>query len=148
LRKYLMRNFITLLTAGALIVACADDSRPTQPASRPTAATAEARPDKQSAGGTAKPVDQVGFTKISYAFSGPGTTHVEPGDMVQTTATCPAGTVVGNGGYTVLLWVSSNTPPWVLTDGPNNQNGWTVKFSNEAAGMGPFSFSVWASCLS
>lgn len=143
-----MRNFITLLTAGALIVACADDSHPTQPASRPIAGTADLRLSNQSVGASAKPVDQVGFTKISYVSTGPGSIHVELGDVVVATATCPAGTVVGNGGYTVLLWDASKIPARVVTNAPNGQNGWTVKFSNEAVGMGAFSFFAWAACLS
>lgn len=142
-----MRNFITLLTTAILVVACADDSPTTSPPSRSTAGTTELRATNQSVTASAKPVDQVGFTKVSYVTSGPGYTTMPGGAVADFTVSCPAGSTVVTGGYTVPWWDASAVPPFVLINGPNG-NGWKVRFSNEAPGMKSFQFYMFATCLS
>ena len=143
-----MRNFITLLAAATLIVACADDPHPTAPALRSSARSANGTvgPAAQSApSGQAKPVDQVGFTKITTVSASSG--WVPAGSSGDATANCPDGTTVISGGFITSGGPISATPP-SLAISRIEGNGWHVKFVNGAPGSIALFFDVFAYCAS
>ena len=144
-----MRNVITLIVSATLLTACADDPHPTSPATRSSGASADLRPVNEAGAAQSKPVDQVGFTKISYVYSGPGALHMTAGSgqTAAFTVACPIGTTVMNGGYKMTLWDAAAVPPIVATNGPEG-NGWKVMFVNEAAGTMPFTFYIYTACVS
>jgi hypothetical protein len=139
-----MRKLITLLTTAA-IVACADDPHPTAPASRGKSDAADLRPTTQTGSPQSKPVDQVGFTKIT-------TTSMPPVDVFgpngEASATCPAGTTAVGGGYELSNYDPATVPPRVIYNRLNGSNGWMVKFWNGAPGWGSFTVEAFVTCLS
>lgn len=144
-----MRNLITLFALATLSAACADDGHPTALAShqspRPAdggAATLIPMPAAQG-----KPIDQVGFTKLTGA-NGPGFVHVKPGDDIVAVATCPEGTIAIGGGYKFTLFIAGSVPPRVMSLGPNAKNGWEVRFNNDPVGAGDFTVVINALCIS
>jgi hypothetical protein len=148
--EFIMRNRLMLLTATVLLSACADDQQSTAPASRAASsrsANGNVGAATQTAGSPqAKPIDQVGFTKVTLASS--ELVHATPGSSNQAIATCPAGTTAIGGSYKVTLYTAGYTPPFMLSGALDDQNGWKVVFSNEVPGAGYFTFFASATCAS
>ena len=144
-----MRNFITLLTAATLIIACADEPRPTAPVSGTS--TTSTSPNHQATADRApvtdaKPADQVGFTKVIQVLS---TAAVVPaGGFVGATATCPAGTTAISGGHQFVQWTGSAAAPQLVQNQRDWSNGWMVWFYNDAPGAVQFTFKAIAYCAS
>jgi len=143
-----MRNLITLAAAAIMIVACADDPHPTSPAT--SSGTRSANGNVQSADKApvvqAKPVDQIGFTKITTVVS--ISAYVPPGQLVPFTATCPDGTTAISGGH-FINGVAIGAPAAILQQSRlNDTNGWTVAFNNNVPGAGNMSFVVFVHCAS
>jgi hypothetical protein len=144
-----MPHRITLLAAATLIVACADSEHPTTPGSRQPSRlrTVDAPSLIQSPSTEAKPLDQVGFTKVT-SVPGPEFIHVAPGDDIDVAATCPAGTIAIGGGYRLTLFTAGATPPLVMAEGVNTKNGWELRLNNQVSGAGSFTFFIAATCIS
>lgn len=145
-----MRNRLFLLTAAVLLSACADDQHTTAPATSRAARSGVLGDVGPSARGLAnaqaKPVDQVGFTKVTYVSS--AIIQLPAGQSTQTTATCPDGSTAIGGGYNVTGYLAGATPPFVRFAGLDGQNGWMVRFSNEPAGAASFTYLVTVYCAS
>jgi hypothetical protein len=122
----LMRTTTLLALGAALVVAaCSDNqSSPTSPRTASgsvhpaNAASASLAPSPN-----AKPVDQVGFTKITKVV-GPVVT-LGSDQSGSSTATCPSGTTLTGGGHMFTLFVIA-TPPWVYKSADDSNNGWLV----------------------
>ena len=145
-----MRNRLLLLTAAVLLSACADDQHPTAPASRPASSSRSAAGDlgtaTQSTGSPqAKPIDQVGFTKITAVNS--DLIHTVPGQNTGTFVSCPAGSTAIGGGYHITLYTAGSVPPLTRVIGLEG-NGWAVSFSNEPVGAGYFTYYASVYCAS
>jgi hypothetical protein len=139
-----MRTFITLLTVATLVVACGDEPHPTGPESRSAngqpRATSDKAPTEQ-----AKPVDQIGFTKITRVY---GTQVAVPaGASGASTATCPAGTMLISGGHFILGAAAATGAPRLSQSIDNDANGWSVLFANNFTGAGSISFLAVAYCV-
>lgn len=145
-----MRNHHLLLAATTLFAACADDQHATAPinAGRARSNTAaDAGVSTQAAvNPQAKPTDQVGFTTVTEATS--AAFQVLAGTGHSLVATCPAGTTVIGGTYAITDYQSASTPPWIVYNRRDAQNGWTVGVSNEQLGGGSLRFTVTAYCAS
>jgi hypothetical protein len=150
-----MRNRLLLLAAAVLLSACADDQHATAPASRSglagRSASGDAAPSGQATGNPqAKPIDQVGFTKVVTYFGAPVT--LNPGQATSAQATCPAGTVVTGGGHDLDVQSVGTVPLLVrsrpLQSGNDPATGWLVTFSNTQAGSGTLQFWAWVACAS
>jgi len=143
-----MRNIIMLLTAAAIVVACADETPPTGPASgshgRSASPNAQATAEKAPVG-DAKPVDQVGFTKVIQVMSAPVVVLVN--NAGSATATCPVGTMAISGGHQFTQWTGS-TPAQMTMNQRNWENGWVVTFYNQVPGATQFTFKAIAYCAS
>jgi hypothetical protein len=140
-----MRNRLLFLSAAVLLSACADDQHTTAPAnsrsSRSSAlgdvgATAQSSPVP-----AAKPIDQVGFTTAQTIIS--ATLDVPPGQFSVATASCPAGTTLVGGGYTIVAW--GVTPVIYLNNPSVSGTGWDVGLFNPAGG-GNAIFKAFARC--
>jgi len=147
-----MRNRLFLFAATILFVACADDQHSTAPASRTTSgrsASANVTPSTQTAG-QAKPIDQVGFTKIAEAVS--KNMVIPIGGQDDRVATCPLGSVAVSGGVLFLGYVAAASPPWItfsgLRDVGGGQSGWAVTIDNEQPGANGVTVRVFAYCAS
>jgi hypothetical protein len=126
-----MRNRLFLLTATVVLSACADDQHATAPASRSGLSSRSAAgnfgPGTQGAGlPSAKPTDQVGFTKV-FVVRAAIYTIVSKGDYGTATATCPAGSVVIAGSYRIPTLQSSAGDFAYVDGGVDGNNGWFVK---------------------
>jgi hypothetical protein len=148
-----MRNRIMLLTAAVLLTACADDQHATAPASSHTASSRAAGDLGLSAPGAsiagAKPIDQVGFTKVAVLYGNSVT--VAAGANGIATITCPAGSLATGGGFELglsgpgpipIVWRSHGTTSGSTAD------GWIVTISNQQAGAVTASVQAWVSCAS
>ena len=129
-----MRNHILLLSAAIILGACADDQHATAPAStRSGAASFSAASDVPPGPGTsAKPIDQIGWTKAVTVASTP--LVVAPGASGFITATCPAGTTAVGGGFNID--VNGGPAPIVYLNNPSvTGTGWNAGVRNlNAAG--------------
>ena len=141
----------TLFALGAALViaACADD-RPTSPTSSRSAngtlvgSYAAAFPPGPSANG--KPVDQVGFTKITRV-NGPVVQPL-PGKGAESDAVCPAGSTFIGGTYQISGWSPMASPPWIIPSPDDNGRGQTVFFDNEQPGAAVIAGYAVAYCAS
>src|SRR6266699_5917579 len=101
-----MRNRLFLLASTVLFAACADDQHSTAPASSRAPRSSAAGDLGNSGQGVvnpaAKPIDQVGFTTAQTIAS--ATIDIPAGTNGVATATCPAGTTLVGGGYTIIVW--------------------------------------------
>jgi hypothetical protein len=95
--------------------------------------------------GDAKPVDQVGFTKVIQVISTAVVVGVNNAGTA--TATCPAGTIAISGGHQFTQW-SGSTPAQMVMNQRNWENGWVVSFYNQAVGAAQFTFKAIAYCAS
>lgn len=145
-----MRNRLLLLTAAVLLSACADDQHATAPANSRSARSGEVRDlglsRQATVNAAAKPIDQVGFTKITSVSS--GLVNMDAGQITTTTATCPAGSTAVSGSYDITLFVATASFPWIKINGLNGQNGWTVNIWNQQVGASSFTYFVTAYCAS
>jgi hypothetical protein len=147
-----MRNRLFLLSAAVLFAACADDQRTTAPAYPPGPSNrsiigADGRASTElGTAPQAKPMDQVGFSKITIV--GSVYVNVFAGQDAQATATCPAGTTAIGGGYGMTGYVTGESSPLITFASLNAQNGWTMKLSNHQAGAGTFTYYAQAFCAS
>lgn len=145
-----MRTTVLIsLAAAILVVACADD-RPTAPITSrgangsPMAGSAMSPASGPSAYG--KPVDVVGFTKITLVN---GTVVQVPAHQQQAaTAACPAGSTVIGGSYHILAYIATASPPWVSASADTVANAWTVALDNEQPGADHISVYAIAYCAS
>lgn len=141
-----MRNILLLATAALFLGACSDDQHPSAPASSRNAdrfPAASLSPSPQ-----AKPIDQVGFTKITRVLTQP---HVLPaGEVAEATAVCPDGTVLTGGGYSTSVFpnLSVDARPYIADSWSANGNGWYVRAFNNATGATEIIFWAYALCAS
>lgn len=142
-----MRYTLLLLAATAILSACADDQHPTAPSSRSNPSSRSVNGDAAPSGQAialpgAKPVDQVGFTKITRVTSAATTLGAS---TVGVTADCPAGTVLTGGGFWFQDWTGT-TAPFVTGSLDNGHNSWAVTVDNPGAASG--TFYAFANCAS
>jgi hypothetical protein len=137
-------TLISLLSVAVAVAACNDEQQPTSPVagtlasvSTPTAVTQTARTPEA----TAKPTDQVGFTKIQYFES--TLIAVAAGATGAHVFNCPAGTFVVSGGHNI--W-GGNGPLVRISRAAGN--GWEIQINNTQNGALPLSFSVGVNCAS
>jgi hypothetical protein len=141
-----MRNrLLVLLAAAVLLSACADDQHTTAPAnSRSSRSSASGDVGATTQGiqvPQAKPTDQVGFTTAQTITS--ATIDIPAGTNGVATATCPAGTTLVGGGYTIIVW---GVTPAVYLNNPNGAGtGWDAGLLNPAGG-GNALFKAFARC--
>ena len=135
----------TLLLASAALVlaACSDNPQPTAPRSIGSA-TSGAGADRALINQGAKPVDQVGFTKVVSAAFTPTASSVGPGMSGENHAICPAGTTVVGGGF----HINGGFLVSVFESADDGQNGWVVKVYSPPTTPGVFTFNAIAYCLS
>ena len=136
-------------TTLGIVAACSDQREPTSPAARVTtrAATADVgAASLATAGGQAKPTDQVGFTKITLIEN----YEVVPlGGSAQIIALCPIGSTVTGGGFSAGVYATGKpiiSHSRVITVG--NQNGWSVGVENTAVGAAAAGVHVHGLCAS
>ena len=137
-------------TALGIVAACSDQREPTSPATRATtrasSADVAAATSAPSAGGQAKPTDQVGFTKITLIEN----YEVVPvGGSAQIIALCPVGSTVTGGGFSAGVYAVGKpivSHSRVITIG--NQNGWSIGIENTAAGAAAAGIHVHGLCAS
>jgi hypothetical protein len=143
----LQMRTLLLLSAVAILGACSDNqsTAPTASRSPNRSAAGDVSPSNPgSAGGQAKPQDQVGFTTVTTVT---GTTaDLNNNGLISntSTATCPAGTHAIAGGYTVNFGLPSVK---VQRTVPNNTNGWTVTALLDGA-LSSAQFVATAVCIS
>jgi hypothetical protein len=148
-----MRTRLLLLTAAVLLSACADDQHATAPASSHTAGSRAAGNLGLSAPGTsiagAKPIDQVGFTKVAVLYG--ASVSVAAGANGTATITCPAGSLATGGGFEIgtsgvgtvpIVWRSHETTSGSTAD------GWIVSMNNQQPGAVTAFVQAWVSCAS
>jgi len=142
-----MRNFVLVISAATVLVACGEDPHPTSPAAGARSASGQIQPTADKAPVVqAKPVDQVGFTKIVRIYS--SQKNVAAGVSGAETATCPAGTTVISGSYFITGGGPFTGAPRLSYSVDDQANGWTVGFANTVDGSGPFTFVAVAYCIS
>jgi hypothetical protein len=138
-----------LLTSLALILgACSDEQRPTAPVNSRAAATTYATDVLPTGQGIklpdAKPVDQVGFTKVLTVVG--SSVDVQNGDGRKTaTATCPVGSTAVGGSYIISNFLQARSFIYDYS-GLDNANGWSVTGMVLDAGA-LVTFSASATCL-
>jgi hypothetical protein len=138
-----MRKNILLLSAAILFAACADDQHATAP-NGPRSGAASRSVDLPP-GPSAKPIDQIGWTQAVTVVS--TSQPVSPGTSGFATATCPIGTTVVGGGYT--LDFGPGAAPAVYHNIPIGGTGWNAGVQNmNAAGGANVSVTAFARCAS
>ena len=144
--------FLTVMSAAAILAACSEQQQPTSPvdARRGPSASAAMSTSPSTEGGIklpdAKPQPQIGFTKVATYPS--ATVPVAPGASVAAIATCPAGSVLVGGGFSMPL--DEPVPRVVRShpDGYPNASGWRVLVSNRDAGAVASEVTAWVTCAS
>jgi hypothetical protein len=137
-REYIMRNRLFLLAAAVLLSACADDQHTTAPASRSGLSGRSLNGEATASGKAianplAKPTDQVGFTQV-FTVGEPDFTHISKGNTGTGTATCPAGSHVIGGYYTITF--HDTAPDFTyISAGIDQANGWSVTGSVPATAV-------------
>lgn len=135
-----MRTAFSLFFSAALLTACAEDEA-TAPRARLNGAAPAASNHVQAVAvsgpvPSAKPVDQVGWTKAQTYIS--NTVDLQPGVSAPTIVLCPAGTTATGGGFEFAGGIppTFTVPPLVWYSGPElDGRGWTV-FATNFAGSG------------
>jgi hypothetical protein len=140
-----MRKNLLLLSVAVLLAACADDQHATAPKAPRSGAASRSVADSPP-GPNAKPIDQVGWTQAVTITSTPHA--VAPGTFGVAMATCPAGTTLVGGGYS--LDVAAGVPPLVILNTPGiGSTSWNAGASNlNAAGGSSISVTAIARCAS
>lgn len=153
LQQFRRAALSVVILAAAFAAACADD-HPSAPTGPRTGSGSHANGDatammQGAAVSNAKPVDQVGFTKVNYVES--EWVVVAAGGSNSGSVTCPTGSVPTGGGYH-LQTVSGLAQPTVVYSGPiglpTSPTGWELALYNTAAGSGIASFQVFVMCAS
>jgi hypothetical protein len=145
-----MRNRLFLLTAAVLISGCGDQHA-TAPASRPglsgRSVNGEVTPSGNAiANPQAKPTDQVGFTQV-FTVGEPEFTHISKGTTGTGTATCPAGSHVIAGYFSITFHDTARDFTYISA-GINQANGWSVTGSVPATAVSDVvTISVAAVCI-
>lgn len=140
-----MRIATFLLSSALLLAACADNET-TAPGSRlaTDASGVSAAQSDLPPGPNLKPVDQVGWTKVTSVWSA----VASPGfSNAAQTANCPAGTTLISGGYAFTNTGNPDAPPLVRWSHAIG-NEWYVSVANAATGAGAVAFQVYARCAS
>ena len=146
-----MRNRLIFLAAAVVISGCADDQHTTAPASRSGLASRSVSGNGVSTNQgvslpTAKPTDQVGFTKV-FTVAAPQVIVLTPSNNHTGTATCPAGSHV-IGGYHQLVYGAQAVDFLYSGAGFDGLNGWAVTGAERINGVSPeVVFSVTAICI-
>ena len=149
-----MRASILTVLSLMAFAGCGDDRTPSAPttlgSTRSSSTVVGAASVVASGVGVpgAKPTPQVGFTKVEYVES--ATAYAPTGGGGTAWAYCPPGSVPIGGGHRILAGV--NQPfPLVYTNTRyegNGKLGWTVSFTNWAAGAESLSFVATVLCAS
>lgn len=146
-----MRTLLLVSTA-LVLAACSDTPQPTAPHSIGSATTGAGAGTASHAltQGSAKPVDQVGFTKTVVVTSTPKT--VFAGSTGNSIVTCPSGTTLVSGGYSVLPGPYATAWPVVTVSVPHisitEYDGWSVIVRNTLAGSDNATLQSFAVCAS
>ena len=155
-----MRKNILFLSAAIVFAACADDQQTTAPhgpRSGASSRSADLPPGPGAAsrsldlppgpGAGARPADQVGWTKAITVYSTPH--PVAPGTSGFASATCPAGTTLVGGGYTLDI-IGATVAPVIAQNTPGiGSVGWNAGVTNlNAAGGAYVSVTSIARCAS
>lgn len=142
-----MRTLL-LVSTMLLLAACSDNQQATAPRSVGSATSGAGDRIPATASQTnSKPIDQVGFTKITRAWLFPHVA-VSANSTGTGTATCPAGTTVINGGYRILGVPNGGAFPIVIWSEDDGANGWTVILNNTQPGSVLLTLEVFAYCAS
>ena len=141
----------TLLALGAaiLVAACSDDQSPSPTSPRTANGSLRSASAVSASSGpisNAKPVDHVGFTKITRVLGTPDDVDVNHSGTSR--ATCPDGTTIVGGGFGVTHAVPGSTPPWFLSSADDDNNGWIVTVANNQPGAALMGFQAVADCAS
>lgn len=140
---------ILLISAAAVLAACSDNQQPTAPrsASSRSSAAGQVAPSTQGIKlPDAKPVDQVGFTKVGQIYT--GVVWVNPGEFKWAVATCPDGSTVVGGGYEFSGGNGNKDAPAFISESRPWENTWRVAVSNYATGSQQAGFRAWVLCAS
>ena len=140
-----MRRLL-LLSAVIVAAACSDTQQPTAPASGQRVSAKGSAAGQLAPSPTAKPTDQVGFTKVVRVNS--VSNPLDAGTENYDTAQCPAGSVLISGGYEFSNPGSPAAPPFVQSSSPTIYNNWYVRVGNHMAGATAAAFTVFALCAS
>ena len=146
-----MRTLLLVSTA-LFLAACSDNPQPTAPRSIGSATTGagagnRAPATQAVATSNAKPVDQVGFTKVTPIYSSPNV-WVNPGEYKWAVASCPDGSVVVGGGYEFSGGNGNKDAPAFASENRPDGNTWRVGVANYATGAQVTSFRAWVLCAS
>jgi len=148
-----MRTVFLLVLSALAIGACSDEQpQPTSPMLRTRAEGQIAGATETSTAGTAvsqaKPVDQVGFTKVIQLSSPP--IHVKANWGAQSYVDCPLGSKATGGGYYIDGFGTPGARPWVkysrAANETNGQQSWEVQVVNDSATE--FDFTIYVECAS
>jgi hypothetical protein len=142
-----MRNNILLLSAAILLGACADDQHATAPAGPQSAAAIHSIAPDVPVTGNGKPNAPSGWTTAVTVFSTPHA--VAAGSAGFATATCPAGTTLVGGGYSLDFGNLSVAPAVYLNNPGIGSTGWNagVRNFNPVGGVS-VSITAYARCAS
>jgi len=144
-----MKTVGLLLAATCVAVACSDNSQPTAPADGRSLRPSGSASGQLDPSANGKPVDQVGFTKITRVASAPFLVLKYPGQTVgigNVTVDCPAGSVVVSGGHQFQGSVDFDHLPLIQGSGPH-LNGWEVDILNPELAPN-VTYVVYALCAS
>jgi hypothetical protein len=122
-----MRKNLLLLSVAVLLAACADDQHSTAPKAPRSGAASRSVADSPPGPG-AKPIDQVGWTQAVTITSAPHA--VAPGTSGVAIATCPAGTTLVGGGYTLDFTTISVAPLVYLNTPGIGSISWNAAVTN------------------
>ena len=140
-----MRSLIIIFAAVA-VVACDSDQRvagPARSASAASTTTTADYPPGPGVTGQGKPVSQTGWTQVTTVT----TADIEVVGAAQGFATCPLGTTLVGGGFSLNPDGNPNAQPMVRYSMPSG-NSWNVAVHNFATGSWYTVFKVYALCAS
>ena len=140
-----MRIATFLLSSALLLAGCADHetTAPNSGLAADASSVNGAQADYPPGPGL-KPVDQVGWTKVTTVWSN----EVSPGvSIIAGSATCPAGTTLISGGHIFTNSGNADAPPFIRQN-HSIGNTWVVSVANLATGAGYVTFSAFAICAS
>lgn len=139
-----MRTNFLLVSLAAVVAACSDQQQPTSPAGKTRAPSADiSAPSSATAPSPqAKPVDQVGFTKVAVIAS--DMVSALAGQYGSASAKCPDGWLATGGGYQLYAG-----HPEVITDRSEYvpPRSWGLAVDN-TKGVTDATFKVWVVCVS
>jgi hypothetical protein len=145
-----MRTTFLLLSSAVLLAACADGET-TAPRSRRSGPTSAAANQSEAdfapgPGATARPTDQVGWTKAATNYSDAVT--IPAGASQTALANCPAGTTPTGGGF-YFSSMPPLLPPAVVDNTPfGSGTAWNVVVRNYAGSGGAATVRAYVRCAS